>query len=114
AVTTSPWSVIISKRWLKPEHINALEMRSVLLALHWVLSHRSSVSSRVLLLIDSLVSHGVLWKGRCSSIPLLFIARKLSALLLASGIVLSPAWIPSALNPADAPSRERLDPHRAA
>lgn len=89
----------------RPEHINQLELRSVLLALHWVLSHRSSVGQRVLLLLDSLVTHGALWKGRCASPSLFLILRKINSLLLASGTSLFPRWLPSALNPADAPSR---------
>jgi hypothetical protein len=104
-VEESRWSVLISKRWSAEEHINALELRAVSLALHWLLSQRGAVGSRLLLLVDSLVAHGVLWKGRCSSASLLPVARKLAALQLAGGISLLPGWLPSECNPADEPSR---------
>lgn len=105
AVGNTPWTVIISRAWLNPEHINQLELRTVLLALHWVLSHRDSLGQRVLLLLDSLVCHAALWKGRCSSPALLLILRKITVLLLASGVTLHPAWIPTDVNPADRSSR---------
>lgn len=105
AVTGSHWSTIISSAWRKAEHINSLELRAVLLALHWLTSYPSSHSSRVYLLVDSTVALYALWKGRTSSAPLLVILRKISALLLASHISLLTGWLPSAVNPADEPSR---------
>jgi hypothetical protein len=105
AVTRARWRELASHPWRTPEHINALELRAILLALHWALSYRRACATRILLLVDSLVAHGVLWKGRCHSPALLLIARKIGALLLASGIQLCPGWIPSECNPADAPSR---------
>jgi hypothetical protein len=105
AVERTAWSVLISRPWRHAEHINALELRAVLLALHWALSHPTAIGSRVLLLLDSLVAHGALWKGRCSSPALLLVVRKVSALLLAGGVSLGPGWLPSACNPADGPSR---------
>lgn len=104
-IEDASWSTLVSKIWHTPEHINALELRAVLLALHWALSFPSSRSSRVYLLVDSTVTFFTLWKGRCSSPQLLWIMRKISALLLASGILLLTGWLPSAVNPADAPSR---------
>jgi hypothetical protein len=112
-VLTARWSTVISSAWRAPEHINALELRAVLLALHWCLSFPSSHSSRVFLLVDSTVALFALWKGRSSSAPLLLILRKISALLLASGVSLLTGWLPSAVNPADAPSRLVRPPPRA-
>jgi hypothetical protein len=103
------WSTIISKPWRDDsEHVNSLELRAVLLAIHWVLSYPSSITHRVYLLVDSAVTFFSLWKGRSSSPRLLIIIRKISSLLLASGLSLMTGWIPSALNPADGPSRKRL------
>lgn len=99
------WSTIISRAWRDVEHINALELRAVLLAAHWVVSHPSAVSRRVLLLVDSTVALYALWKGRSSSYPLLAVLRKINALLLAGGLTLLTGWLPSKVNPADAPSR---------
>ena len=104
-VGAASWRTIVSKPWVAYEHINALELRAALLAVHWVLSHPSSLNSRVYLLLDSTVSFFSLWKGRSSSPQLLLILRKISALLLAGGLSLLPGWVPSAVNPADAPSR---------
>lgn len=104
-VGDASWSTLVSKAWHTPEHINALELRAVLLALHWALSFPSSHLSRVYLLVDSTVTFFTLWKGRCSSPQLLWIMRKVAALLLANGMQLLTGWIPSAVNPADAPSR---------
>ena len=105
AVVASRWSTILSSAWRSPEHINALELRAVLLSLHWLLSYPSAHSSRVYLLVDSTVALFGLWKGRSSSPRLLVILRKISAMLLASGTTLLTGWLPSAVNPADRPSR---------
>ncbi len=99
------WSTIISFPWRLDEHINALELRAVILAFRWILSHPSSASKRVMLIVDSAVVYYVLRKGRSSSSPLLAVYRRLSSLLLASGLNVTPVWVPSAANPADAPSR---------
>jgi hypothetical protein len=104
-VLASRWSTIISSGWLAPEHINVLELRAVLLAMHWLLSYPSSHLSRVYLLVDSTVALFALWKGRSSSAHILLILRKINALLLASGVTLLTGWIPSGVNPADRPSR---------
>jgi hypothetical protein len=105
AVGEAEWRTIISKPWESPEHITGLELRAALLAVHRILSSPSALSSRVFLLLDSTVAFFSLWKGRSSSPALLLILRKISALLLAGGLTLLPGWLPSALNPADAPSR---------
>ena len=104
-VTAAPWTTIISRRWIYPEHINALELRAVVLVLHWLVTHTTSLGRRALMLLDSQVAHYALTKGRSSAPALLPILRKASALQLAGGVTLSTAWLPSELNPADEPSR---------
>jgi hypothetical protein len=104
-VQSVPWRTIISKAWGVDEHINTLELRAALLAVHWTLSYPSSLNRRVYLLLDSTVAFFSLWKGRSSSPSLLLVLRKISALLLSCGLSLLPGWVPSAVNPADAPSR---------
>jgi hypothetical protein len=104
-VASSPWRTLISTPWSGAEHINTLELRAALLAVHWVLSYSSSLCSRVFILLDSTVAFFSMWKGRSSSPKLLLVLRKLSALSLAGGLSVLPGWIPSAVNPADAPSR---------
>jgi hypothetical protein len=112
AVGAARWSTILSSAWHSAEHINALELRAVLLSLHWLLSYPSAHSSRVYLLVDSTVALFALWKGRSSSPRLLVIIRKISALLLASGTTLLTGWLPSAVNPADQPSRLKPQSNR--
>ena len=104
-VDTASWRTIVSKAWNTEEHINTLELRAALLAVHWALSYPSSLNRRVYLLLDSTVAFFSLWKGRSSSPALLLVLRKISALMLSSGLTLLPGWVPSAVNPADAPSR---------
>jgi hypothetical protein len=107
AVSEADWRVIVSSAWRDDEHINVLELRAALLAIHHALTYPSSLCSRVFLLLDSTVAFFSLWKGRSSSPALLLVLRKVSALLLAGGISLMLGWLPSASNPADAPSRLR-------
>jgi hypothetical protein len=104
-VVAAPWTTIVSSRWRGQEHINTLELRAALLAVHWALSFPSALRRRVFLLVDSTAAFFSLWKGRSSSPALLLVLRKISALLLAGGLSLLPGWLPSAVNPADAPSR---------
>jgi len=101
------WSTVVSSRWRFPEreHINPLELRALSTALRWVLSHPHSISTRLLLLSDSSVSVAAVSKGRSSSHQILRRLRYISSLVLASGLLLLPRWIPSTVNPADGPSR---------
>jgi hypothetical protein len=105
------WSTIISSKWNNnnnnnnSEHINSLELRSIMSSIKWCLSYPSSIKHRILLLSDSQVAVNILTKGRSSSHKLLRRTRSISAHLLASHIQLFIKWIPSHLNPADSPSR---------
>ena len=100
------WHTIMSKPWVnKNEHINVLELRTVILALKWVLSFRRSLATRLLLVGDSTAVIGAVRKGRTSAFGLLIRLRTLAALSLASGVRLVMEWCPSELNPADHPSR---------
>ena len=107
-VTASSWRTLVSHAWREEEHINSLELRAALLAIHWVLGRGPrALGRRVYLLLDSSAAFFTLWKGRSSSPRLLLVLRKINALLLAGGLTLLPGWLPSAVNPADAPSRLR-------
>ena len=110
-VTAADWRIAISHPWYDEEHINALEVRASLAAVKWamkrpdVLLSSSLEHRKVLLLVDSSATHGAITKGRSSSHRLLRPLRTMSSLLLAAGIYLCTRWVPSALNPADRPSR---------
>jgi hypothetical protein len=106
AVADARWSTVLSRRWDRPEHINVLELRAALYGIHWVLSHPTSIDRRLLLLVDNTVALYSIWKGRSSAWQLLAVLRKIAALSLGSGLTLLTGWLPSAVNPADAPSRE--------
>ncbi len=83
---------------------NALELRSILLALIWITSCKQT-DHRILLFTDSQVSLGVLTKGRTSAHTLLSVHKTIAALCLAAGLALVPTFVPTHLNPADGPSR---------
>ena len=99
-VTVFP--VDTSRVWEYPAHINALEFRSVLDMLGLAaegLTHQLRVDSKVVL--------GILRKGRSSSWPLNHaqLARKAAGLQLTRGGGVNVGYVPSAVNPADGPSR---------
>ncbi len=87
------------------EHINLMEGRAFLAALRWFLRSAGRHRRRLVVLIDSRVWIGAAAKGRSSSMPLLRLLRRVSALVLGSGLVVHYIYIPSKHNPADAPSR---------
>lgn len=99
------WSTIVSSPWKRTEHINSLEIRAVSTAIKWVLSFAHSIGSRVAILSDSLVTVYSIMKGRSSSPLLLPRLRQIASMLLSAGLRLFLQWIPTELNPADAPSR---------
>jgi hypothetical protein len=85
-------------------HINALELYALLSAVRSA-SRRGCAGSRLLVLSDSMVVTAAVSKGRSSSFSLLRLLRRLAATLLALDTSLVVRWIPTSVNPADAPSR---------
>lgn len=70
-LSATRWTTIISSQWQREEHINALELHSVLLAVRWALSQPQHPNTRLLLLTDSSVVYYGLHKGRSSASALL-------------------------------------------
>lgn len=101
------WRTAISARWkFAQATINELEARAVKSAIVWMRSRNALVRDRrVLLLSDNAVVFSALNKGRSSSLALRVVLRSIAGHLLAGGLRVTTAWIPSAWNPADAPSR---------
>jgi hypothetical protein len=104
------WSTVLSYpfRYVpsgEPDSIACLEFRAVLSSVQWLVSLPSCLDTRVVLLVDNSNVYYAMRKGRTSSYALLRVQRRVNALLLASGINVLPCWVPSALNPADGPSR---------
>ena len=86
-------------------HINVLEMRANLAALKWRVRTRGHIGKIYIHLLDSMVCHSALSKGRSSSRQLNTIIRRFNMLQVASNTVQISAHVRSALNPADRPSR---------
>lgn len=101
------WKVAMSFRWKDASpHINCLEAAACKMGVRWLLSRpRFSYSNRVLVLLDSSVVTSALTKGRSSKFQLLVQLRAIAALLISTGTCLVARHVPSALNPADGPSR---------
>ena len=101
------WATICGWQWQSsiPEHINKLELKAVYTALKWRVARQRLRHSRVLHLVDSMVSLQILNKGRSSSHKLRRITKKCCALLVASRLFLVLAYIDTKQNPADRPSR---------
>lgn len=99
------WQTWISSSWRWDQHINALEVQSVALAIKRILSSPAGLGQRVLLLTDSAVTAYALIKGRSSAASLVTPTMKIAALVLGGGVRLEISWVPTHLNPADKPSR---------
>ena len=105
AVEGCRWSTLISAPWRSHDHINGLELEALHLGLRWCVSRPASIGARLPFLVDSSVAYYIARKGRTSTPHLLTIFRRCSALTLALSASMAPVWLPSQLNPADAPSR---------
>ena len=99
------WKETFRVRWRTSEHNNIGELRTVILALRHASRSSRAWDSRILMITDSLVSLGVLAKGRTSSWPLLRLARQGAALTMAFGFRVYYRYVESKRNHADGPSR---------
>eukprot|EP00435_Cladocopium_sp_Y103_P009408 s1897_g2.t1 len=88
------------------DHINILELRSLVHTFEWRIRNHTFGDCRALHLCDSQVALAVATKGRSSSRSLNRILRKFAALQVGAGVWPLLAYIESAMNPADGPSRE--------
>ena len=99
------WSKVFAFKWLRKDHINALELRSIIHALEWRVFHRKEERLRVFHLTDSYVCMSVVSKGRSSSAMLKPLLQRLGALLLAFDLYLLIGHVESLDNPTDHDSR---------
>ena len=100
------WRIVSGWRWrLGKEHINSLELRSILTTLRWRLEHKGHFGVRFIHLTDSLVCLHCLTRGRSSSRKLRRTMARIKSLLLATNS--QPLWgyVHTDQNPADKPSR---------
>ena len=98
------WRVVASFP-LQGEHINALEMRSILATMRWRAAKPRGRYIRFCHVADSQVCLAVLVKGRSSSHILNRIVQQVNAITLAANLLPLWAFTASARNPADRPSR---------
>lgn len=106
------WKVVAGWKWRyvgtphsKGEHINKLELRSVLTSLRWRVQKQKLRRRRFLHLVDSQVCLMIINKGRSSARSLQQVMKKISALLLLSRSAGLMGYVESSQNPADEPSR---------
>ena len=100
------WNPVLDTKFSHEEHINALEMRSDLLALRWRLRVAGNVGTRAIHLMDSQVSLGALAHGRSPSAAVAPIIEKIGALTIGGSMVQHCAYTHTNDNPADAGSRK--------
>ena len=70
-------------------------------------SSDSCRAQRIVCMVDSHVTKGATSKGRTASLGLGSVLRRLNALCVASSSFLCVAFLPTRLNPADDPTRDR-------
>lgn len=105
AATSLQWKKKDSWWFQRPRHINLLEMKSLLrLAERMV---RSPTPLRVVNLVDSNVIRCAASKGRSSSKALNPLLRKFGAAVVAGCIYFTLPFVPTRLNTADDPTRDR-------
>lgn len=101
----SRWRLTFAGRWNKQEHINILEMRTLVAAMRHLARSQANWDRKFLIFTDSMVSLGALSKGRSSSAPLLRLCRRWSLFRIALGMRTFLRHVPTDVNMADGPSR---------
>ena len=99
------WSKVFAYKWSRPDHINSLELRSIVHSLEWRIRHLKECHVRVFHLTDSYVAMSVIAKGRSSARLLKPLLSRLAAALLAWDIQLIVSHVESSENPTDHDSR---------
>lgn len=100
------WEKVFAYKWKSNDHINSLELRSLVHALEWRVTHLQEASIRAFHLTDSYIAMSIVSKGRTSSRMLKPLLRRLSAVLLAFDVYLIVSHVESSENPTDAASRQ--------
>ena len=103
------WKTIAGWTWKgQPEHINVLELRAIFTTVRWWVTQRKAASCRFVHLTDSLVCLHALSRGRSSSRKMRRTMAKLNSMLLACNLHPVWAYVHTADNPADRPSRRKV------
>lgn len=99
------WKAAFKLKWKNKEHINLLELRSIVLAVRYQISHKKIFSCRLFHITDSYGAMSIISKGRTSSKQLSRLLRQLNAYLLAYDMFLILGHVESTENPTDHASR---------
>ena len=99
------WKHVFNTKWKHKEHINCLELRGILLAVQYHVSHLKHKHVRIYHITDSYVAMSVASKGRSGSKNLSRILKQLNGLLLGFGLQLIVVHVESSENPTDGASR---------
>ena len=107
----SLWKTKGMGRWRDTkEHITLKEGRACVLALRRLSRAKRHRDKNHVFFLDNLALVFAIHKGRAHSYDMLRITQQLASLSLVSRIGIRARWIPSELNPADAPSRGQICP----
>ena len=107
----SKWNTVKLGKWRDcSDHITIKEARALLLAVRRLSRSKHNRHKRHLVLLDNLSLCFAVAKGRAHSFDLLRVLQKISAVCLATGLVLRTRWIRSEINVADGPSRGFYEP----
>ena len=104
-IRVSQFRNILSIKAKHISHPGALEAAAISLALRWLLRSPRKHATRVPLLCDAQAVLHAAVKGRSSAPTFRYELRRIAALSLAGDILVRYIYVPSACNPADAPSR---------
>ena len=99
------WKPAFKTKWKQREHINVLELRAILLAVKYQVSHFGARHIRLFHVSDSFVAMSVVAKGRSGSRQLNATLKLLNAILLGFGLTLCIGHVESTENPTDGESR---------
>ena len=99
------WGKVFACKWARQDHINSLELRSILHSLQWRVGHLKELQCRIFHLTDSYICMSIISKGRTSSRMLQPLLQRLAATLLAMDIYLVICHVESTDNPTDHDSR---------
>ena len=108
------WTTVRQGAWKRHEHIVHLEARALVKSFEHVVHDCGLSDCRQLFLVDSMSAALAFDRCRSKNFRMLRQIRKFCSFSLARNIAFSVRWLPSELNPADAPSRatasQRVNP----
>ena len=102
---SSAWDVEASWAFKRPSHINLLELRSLLRLVMDLVKGKRAL--RFVAFVDSIVTRGAFSKGRSSSYAVASLLRQICALMIVGGLYGVTPFVPTRLNVADDPTRDR-------